>query len=474
MLFCTKPFLLFFTVVFAVYWLAPWRAARVWWLLAASVFFYAHWNKWLATVVCVSSLIDYAAARVMEATAAPARRRAWLLLSLGTNLGLLVYFKYANFFLRSLEEGLRACGAEASLPVLSVLVPVGISFYTFEAINYTVEVYRRRIPAERNLGHFLLFILFFPHLVAGPIVRAGDFLPQVRRPKRWSWLRAQLGARLILVGLIKKLAVADRMALVADPVFADPAAYGSGALALAALAYAMQVYCDFSGYSDLALGLAHLLGYKLALNFDRPFLAVNIADFWRRWHISLSSWIRDYVFIPLGGSRGGSWRTARNLFVAMVLSGLWHGAGWPYVAFGALQGLLLIGHRAFRQFAGARPRVTATLTSGPGTAARVAATFATFVLTLVVFRCPTLAAGGVMLRRLATFGDGLGLPFEPRAVWVTAWVLALGYALDANNRWLRWLDRLPAPGRGLAFGAALSLALVLAPDASKAFIYFQF
>src|SRR5262249_10708244 len=203
------------------------------------------------------------------------------------------------------DAGPIAAGVPTWFRTLDVLLPVGISFYTFEAINYMVDVYRRRIPAERNLGDFMLFILFFPHLVAGPIVRAKDFLPQIKRPKRWDWPRMHLGMGYVLMGLVKKMAIADHMAEYVDPVFADPSAFRASAIVFAIVAYAVQIYCDFSGYTDIAIGLAHMLGYKLARNFNMPYLAVNIADFWRRWHISLSTWLRDYLFIPLGGSRGG-------------------------------------------------------------------------------------------------------------------------------------------------------------------------
>src|SRR5207302_4912204 len=224
----------------------------------------------------------------------------------------------------SVNEALSAMGAHASMSPLEIILPIGISFYTFEAINYTIDVYRKRVPAERNLANFLLFITFFPHLVAGPIVRARDFLPQIHRRKRWSWPRMQLGVEYVLMGLFKKLAIADRMAVFVDPVFADPSAYRSEAVWVAMLAYALQIYGDFSGYTDMALGIAHMFGYKLAQNFNMPLVASSITDFWRRWHMSLSSWLRDYVFIPLGGSRGGGWLVFRNLLITMTLCGLWH------------------------------------------------------------------------------------------------------------------------------------------------------
>src|SRR5262245_11072245 len=323
MLFCSERFVLFFAAVLAAYWALPWARARVWLLLGASYYFYACWNPRLALLICASTTVDYFLARGIEARPPGRGRRLLLLVNITGNLGLLCYFKYANFFLHSLEQALRAAGASAALPTLRVILPVGISFYTFEAINYMVDVYRGQARAERSLPHFMLFILFFPHLVAGPIVRARDFLPQIRRRKRWSWSRLELGGLYVLLGLAKKLGVADRMAPFADPIFAAPGQYNSGALWLAALAYALQVYCDFSGYNDMALGLAHMLGYKLAQNFNMPYLAVNMSEFWRRWHISLSTWIRDYLFIPLGGSRHGRWRTSCNLLLCMTLAGLW-------------------------------------------------------------------------------------------------------------------------------------------------------
>jgi alginate O-acetyltransferase complex protein AlgI len=474
MLFDTPQFWLFFLAVFLTYWALPWAKARVWLLLAASFTFYATWNHWLACLIFVTTTLDYVVARSLDASTAPRWRRLLLLASLVVNVGMLVYFKYANFFLRSLEDALAASGARVSLPVLQVILPIGISFYTFEAINYTVDVYHRKIPAERDFAHFVLFILFFPHLVAGPIVRARDFLPQVRRRKRWSWGRFHLGLRFVLLGLFKKLAVADHMALYADPVFADPAAYGTAALWLAAVAYAIQVYCDFCGYSDIALGTAHMLGYKLAPNFDLPYLAANIADFWRRWHISLSSWMRDYLFIPMGGSRGSRWQTCRNLLVTMTLGGLWHGANWPFVVFGVIQGCYLSTHRAFRSWCGRRPRLDAALQTAAGTALRVAFTFACFICSLVIFRAATLHLGTTMLRRM--FGPHDGLPLPPHAGPVLQ-VFVLGAVVQLLARygvWKKLGERLPAPARGLGFASLLLLTLLLAPVTSKTFIYFQF
>lgn len=474
MLFCSREFLIFFLAVFVLYWFLPWQRVRVGLLLAASYYFYARWSPWLALLIAGSTVVDYVLALGMEATASSVRRRLLLAVSLVLNLGLLVTFKYANFFLDSLRDALNAAGLQSSLPTLSVLLPIGISFYTFEAINYTVDVYRQRIPAEKNLGHFMLFILFFPHLVAGPIVRARDFLPQIRRPKRWSWPRLQLGVQLFLLGLLKKLAVADRMALYADPVFDTPQSFGSGALWLAVIAYTLQIYCDFSGYSDMALGTAHMLGYKLSRNFDLPYLARNIAEFWHRWHISLSTWLRDYLFIPLGGSRGGHWLTCRNLMLTMTLGGLWHGARWTFVVWGALHGLLLLVHRLCRDWAQARPRLAQALASPVGALACGFVTFLSVTLLWVFFRAPTFGCATEILTGLVVHRTGLGSRFNSTGMWVTALLVLLCHVLARDGYWKRLLARLPAPARGFGYAVALLLALLLTPEIGKTFIYFQF
>jgi alginate O-acetyltransferase complex protein AlgI len=479
MLFCSQQFVLFFLLVFVIYWVLPWRQTRVWWLLSASFYFYASWNRWLAALIGVSTLLDYLLARGMESTQRARLRRFLLYVSLAGNLGLLVYFKYANFFLQSVEQSLHALGHSASLPLLQVILPVGISFYTFEAINYTVDVYRRRIPAERNLAHFMLFITFFPHLVAGPIVRARDFLPQIRRAKRWSWLRAQQGICLLVVGLFKK-AIADRMAGFADPVFLHPEQFATLPVQIAVLAYTVQIYCDFSGYSDLALGCAHLLDYRLAKNFNLPYLSLNVSEFWRRWHISLSSWLRDYLFIPLGGSRGvacptcQAWRTRRNLLVTMTLGGLWHGANWTFVVWGVLHGLFLITHRAFRAFCAPRPILNRLLQSPPGVVARVLLTFLCVSLAWVFFRAATFASAATLFRRLLVRHEGLPAPLPYVSF---CYLVGLVVVCQLFTRW-GWWQRLgsyvPAPVTGLAYALVATVALVLIPDSGKTFIYFQF
>lgn len=475
MLFCSYSFLYFFAIIFALYWVTSSHGFRTWLLLIASFTFYATWNTWLATLILATTLVDYLLARGMDAYAGSARKRFLLIVSLVMNLGLLVYFKYANFFLDSLGQALTVFGISASLPVLQVILPIGISFYTFEAINYTVDVYRGKIKAERNLAHFLLFMLFFPHLVAGPIVRAADFLPQVRRRKHWNWRRLQVGIELVLLGMFKKLAIADRMALFADPVFANPELYGTYATWLGVLAYALQVYCDFSGYSDMALGTAHMLGFHLAQNFNLPYMARNITEFWRRWHMSLSSWLRDYLFIPLGGSRGSHWRTSLNVLITMTLCGLWHGASWNYVTFGTLQGLLLIGHRLFKNVVDRLRIIRQALTSLPGHCLCVAFTFLVFMLSLVLFRATSFTlCGRIWYNLFAGVGRLERQALHSTNLWFLLGVVVACHVLVESGCWRRLAQRLPAPVLGFSYAVLLAFTMLLTLESGQAFIYFQF
>ncbi|HTU92406.1 MAG TPA: MBOAT family O-acyltransferase [Gemmataceae bacterium] len=473
MQFCSQKFFLFFVVIFALYWAMPWHRLRVNLLLVASFYFYASWNKSLALLICITALLDYLLALGIEHSTVNWRRKLLLGINLFVNLGLLCYFKYTNFFLVSLNEALTAAGMPTWFHTLKILLPVGISFYTFEAINYMVDVYRRRIPAQRNLGDFMLFILFFPHLIAGPIVRARDFLPQIERPKHWSWARMYLGTGYVLMGLVKKLAIADRMAEYVDPVFSYPSAYRASAIIFAAIAYSVQIYCDFSGYTDMAIGTAHMLGYKLARNFNMPYLAANIADFWRRWHISLSNWLRDYLFIPLGGSRGTRWQTTRNLLITMTLGGMWHGASWTFVFWGVLHGSFLVVHRGFRDYCKGRPLLEWFLRSVPGTLLCMLLTFICVAVGWVFFRATTFATALTMLHRVVAWSPGLNTPMPRMSL---LWTLGFIWVCHGVACWVPWrkLWRVPAPIQGFGYAAALVLAQVLAPDAGKAFIYWKF
>jgi len=477
--FQTQGFLLFLLAVGIVYWLVPrrWNTVRVLLLLVASFHFYAAWNAALAFLVTATATLDYFLARGID-SAKPRRLKLGLMIvSIVMNLGVLAYFKYRGFFLNELHNFLTTFGGDpnySKLSPLDILVPFGISFYTFEAISYAVDVYRGKVKAERSLPHFLLFILFFPHLVAGPIVRAGDFLRQTRRIKRWNWVRMQVGVQFFLLGVFKKLAIADRMALYCDPVLANPEGYNASAIWLAVLAYSVRIYADFSGYSDMAVGIAHLFGYKLTINFNMPYLSANVSEFWKRWHISLSTWLRDYLYIPLGGSRGSSFATDRNLMITMLLGGLWHGATWSYVVWGGLHGILLVSHRHFRRWCDMRPRVTAALETHVGTAFRIASTFFVVSLCWVFFR-PDLDKALIILERMFTIPQlGETLPLHNRGLWYTVLFLLGCHLLVASGLWKKLSERLPSGVLGFGYALTLTTAMTLAPQQGAAFIYFTF
>ena len=467
MLFTTAQFLGFFCLVFLVYWGLPGKRLRLFWLLIASIYFYMSWNPWLVTLILFSASVDYLAAMKMEGLVRPLARRLLLIVSISTNLGLLAFFKYVNFFLGSMYTIQGWLGGEPAQRFFQVVLPLGISFYTFETISYIVDVYRRRARAVRDPLEYALYIMFFPHLVAGPIVRPKDFLPQLRRRHRFNWDRLQLGLQFFFLGLFKKAVLADRLVAVVDPVFANPGPFGSAATWLAVLAYSAQIYLDFSGYSDMAVGLAHMLGYRLPRNFNMPYLAANIADFWRRWHISLSSWLRDYLFIPLGGSRGSRWQTCRNLLVTMLVGGLWHGANWTFVAWGGLHGLLLAGHRLLPSWKWRESRSFRPLA--------ILSTFLAVCVGWVFFRAQSFGDAGIILQHL--FQPEWGLSLSRPQIWTVGVILAVlvaGHALGAFIDLTKRERVLPEVVMGAVLTGLLLLVLMLAPDESKAFIYFQF
>jgi alginate O-acetyltransferase complex protein AlgI len=373
-----------------------------------------------------------------------------------------------NFFLASAYGMLHALGLGMSERFLQVALPLGISFYTFETISYIVDVYQRKTQAVRSLLDYSLYIMFFPHLIAGPIVRPRDFLPQLRTPKRFNWNRLQVGLQFFALGFFKKAVIADHLATVADAVFGNPTAYGSAATWLGVVAYAVQIYCDFSGYSDMAVGVAHLFGYKLPRNFDMPYFAASITEFWRRWHISLSSWLRDYLYIPLGGSRCGRLNTYRNLILTMLLGGLWHGANWTFVVWGLYHGALLALHKAV------------TLPAWMGKAAfrpvAVLATFGSVCIGWVFFRAQSFAdVWAILARMFAPVTTGKVIHPSAAAIAVAFLLVALAGHLIGTCVDLRRLERrLPASVLGAWLAAMVLAALLLMPMDSKAFIYFTF
>jgi D-alanyl-lipoteichoic acid acyltransferase DltB (MBOAT superfamily) len=344
MLFNSLGFGIFLPIVFIIYWaLANKKLAyQNVFLLAASCFFYACWDWRFLFLLLFSILLDYFSGIKIAATKTRHKRLFWLVLSISINLGFLLVFKYYNFFADSFANAVRHLGWQVSPWTLRVVLPVGISFYTFHGLSYIIDVYKGRIQAERNLVDYALFVSFFPLLVAGPIERATHLLPQIKRPRVFEYKKAIDGLRQMLWGLFKKIVIADSCAGYVNFIFNDPGSYSGSAHVLAALFFTVQIYCDFSGYSDIALGAARLLGFDLLRNFAFPYFSRDIAEFWRRWHISLSSWFRDYVYIPLGGSRAGRVTTIRNVFIIFLISGLWHGANWTFVFWGLLNALYIL------------------------------------------------------------------------------------------------------------------------------------
>ncbi|MEM6342870.1 MAG: MBOAT family O-acyltransferase [Bacteroidota bacterium] len=341
MLFHTIEYAIFFPIVVFLYFLIP-HKFRWALMLAASYYFYACWKLEYLSLIVISTIIDYFAARQIAASDNKGSKKAFLLLSLASNLGILFFFKYFNFFSTSAQAAFDQFNIFVDVPTFDYLLPVGISFYTFQTLSYTIDVYKGNQQPEKHFGIFALFVSFFPQLVAGPIERSTHLLPQFHQRQAFDFGRLTNGLKLILWGLFKKVIIGDSLSIFVDSVYSTPASHDSLSLLLASICFAFQIYADFSGYTDIARGSAQVIGFDLMENFKQPYTAKSISEFWRRWHISLSTWFRDYVYIPLGGNRTVKWRWYYNLFVTFTVSGLWHGANWTFVLWGALHGFYLI------------------------------------------------------------------------------------------------------------------------------------
>ena len=360
MLFNSWNFLIFFPVVVGIYFLIPQRFKKIW-LLCASYYFYMNWNAAYAILILGVTIISYIAGILIEKRAGEERRgqKLPLIICVMISLGVLFVFKYLNFVLANVNHILSMTGSQMRLPLaMGLVLPVGISFYTFQALGYVVDVYRGEVAAERNFIQYALFVSFFPQLVAGPIERSKNLLKQLDTPKEFDYDSAKNGLLLMLWGYFEKMWIADRASVLVDSVYLNYQEYSAGMLVAATALFAIQIYCDFGGYSHIAIGAAQVLGIRLMDNFRQPYLARNIKDFWSRWHISLSTWFRDYVYIPLGGNRRGALRTYINLFLTFLLSGLWHGASWHYVVWGGMNGFYQV---VSRMTAGGRARIREVL-----------------------------------------------------------------------------------------------------------------
>ena len=487
MLFVEFRFFWFFLAVFAVYWSLRQNRSRKIWLLLCSYFFYACWNWKFLFLIIASSALDYVVGSMLARTEDPRTRRGWLIVSLTANLGTIAFFKYYNFFVTSAAAFLAWLGLHPSLHTLNIIIPVGVSFYTFHSMSYTIDVYRRKLEPVRSPIDLACFIGFFPQMVAGPIVRASQFLPQLRSLRRFADVDTRGALILFLTGFVKKACIADGVAPFVDRYFDAPWNFTAGSAWVAVLFYAIQIYCDFSGYTDMAIATAGLLGYELPVNFRFPYFAANIADFWHRWHISLSSWLRDYLYIPLGGNRGPAWFVYRNIMITMLLGGLWHGGAWTFVIWGGLHGLALVIHRAWQQRmegrAPSRPlpeykeAEDGTRAVPPGRSFTGWLAWALTVywvcLAWIFFRAVDLPHAVPALRSFV-FLPGTGT--ETLGLWMLWIVAALGFVHWLNFRGVfsTWWRRPPAPLFAAGYGCAFAVVLLFIPPHYAPFIYFQF
>ena len=469
MVFNSVIFVVFLVIVLTLYWAAP-AQFRNPILLVASYIFYGYWDWRFLSLLAISTIVDYTIGIHMGRTERHSIRTRLLVLSVVVNLGILGIFKYFNFFVDSFAALLGDIGLEPSTPLLDVVLPVGISFYTFQTLSYSFDVYRRRIKPTHNFINFATYVSYFPQLVAGPIERAQHLLPQIESVNRPPPVGSRLidGLSLILEGLFKKVVLADGVARVANEVFAAPDSYSWVGNMIGVVAFAIQIYGDFSGYTDIARGVSKLFGIDLVVNFTQPYLSRNITEFWRRWHISLSDWLRDYLYIPLGGNRGSNLQTYRNLMITMLLGGLWHGASWNFVVWGGLHGVYLIVDKMVR--GGRVSNDPVRMRDVPW----VLMTFGLVCFAWVFFRTDTLTAAFDMLEAIVTLQSGL----TPLADIVVVGLLgAVTLAVDLITRHdvePAELVRSSPATAGAAVAAAVTAIVVFSGGTPEPFIYFQF
>ncbi len=483
MLFNSLEYFLFFGFVFFYHWyIHPilfknpelrMKALHVF-LLIVSYFFYMSWDYRFGALILISTVIDYVLALQIVSTESPRKKLFLLQLSLFLNLVcILGFFKYYHFVTSNINAGLGLFGFNNPIPALNIILPVGISFFTFQSLSYTIDVYRNQIPAEKNFVKFALFVSFFPQLVAGPIVTAKSFLPQLTREVSLEEVPFRVAIRYFIMGYIKKVVLSDNVAPIVDLIFTNPENYGTTASWLGASLFIVQIYCDFSGYSDMAYGSALLLGYELPENFRMPFICVNFTDFWRRWHISLSGWLKEYLYFALGGSKKGYFRHKFNLFFTMLLAGLWHGASWNFVIWGGLQGVILAVESAYGKWKESKGIVTKN--SMFLNLLFMTATMTFFTLIGTLFRTENLAKDWVMIQNMVFHFSTTGLrPYMVKTAIAVVGVLVVGhlfgYFIFEKNK------KISVPAY-LEYGTYVIVVLLISlftNDNDPPFIYFQF
>ena len=458
MLFHTWAFVLFFLIAYPIYLALKPTRFRLGWLLAVSYFFYACFNPLYLILIAYSTILDYTVVTIMEKRG---RRKLWLSISIVNNLALLGFFKYAGFITENLNTLLSSLNVPYLIGAPGLLLPVGLSFYIFQSMSYTIDYYRGNIERERSLIRYAAFVSLFPRLLAGPIERAGNLLPQLRKEPRVSVQDVSDGLSLFIVGLFKKVALADYLALYVDKVYSTPDKFQSPALILATFLFCWQIYFDFSGYTDMARGVARMMGFRLMLNFNNPYLATGLGDFWSRWHISLSTWFKDYVYIPLGGNRRGKFNTYKNMFLTMVISGLWHGAAWTFIIWGAVHALGRFLTREAERTSFYKERVPRIL--------KQIFVFAFVTFEWIFFRADSISDAWLIITGIFTSGfSDPHCPLLALALIFSVWLHQFTYESK-----LKWFLELRAVRIGQIFLMVLYLA-VFAPSSQQPFIYLQF
>ena len=473
MLFNSGTFLAFFVIVYSLYLLTQkWPKVQNILLLVASYIFYGSWDWRFLSLIFFSTLVDFSVGWYLGQTDDPKRRKRLLIISMMMNLGMLGLFKYFNFFAHSFIDLLHLFGLHADPLTLNVILPVGISFYTFQSMGYIIDVYRGQLKPTSNLLNFAVFVAFFPQLAAGPIERGQHMLPQIANPRRIRWEQINSAIFLIIWGYFKKMVIADNMGPIADQIFNNYTDHTGLDIALGVIAFSFQIYGDFSGYSDIARGIARLMGFDLIVNFRLPYLALNPSDFWNRWHVSLSNWLRDYLYIPLGGNRQGVGNTYRNLFLTMFLGGLWHGAAWNFVIWGAYHGLILIVYRRFEK----HPLHADPWNGQHRYSLVVAKLLFMFILTQIgwlIFRASSASQIFYMLTHISLATSPQTVTLASQIAFYTLPLILIQLAQYVSNDLLILVKTRPLV-RVLIYGFLLSAILIFGVRDSLEFIYFQF
>ena len=474
MLFNSITFLYFLPVVFILYWFVFQRDLRVQnlFLLAASYVFYGWWDWRFLLLLIFSTALDFFSGLKISRTKGRSRRKFWLILSMSVNLAFLGFFKYCNFFIDSWISLFSSFGVEMDRWTLQIILPVGISFYTFHGLSYVIDIYRKRIEPSRNWVNYSLFVSYFPLLVAGPIERATHLLPQIERPRFFSNTQAIKGVRLIIFGMLKKIVIADNLKPVVNELFADPSQHTGGTLIFGAALFSLQIYGDFSGYSDIARGVSKLFGIELLVNFKQPYLSRSIPEFWRRWHISLSSWFRDYIYIPLGGSRTSMAKAIRNVFVIFIVSGFWHGANWTFIIWGAIHAFLFIPsfiRKAHRNALGDEFE-TGSWYPSPRELTGILVTFALVTLAWVFFRADSISQAFSYLGYMAD----QPLRFNFSMFRQVILLLPFSFMLDILQRNDYLLQKKRTWYIAMESAVLVAIILVFGNFGGSEFIYFQF